>query len=287
MVRILILCLFIYFFTACNDGDVIVTTFDFDDANLQTCEGSSSYVFFKINSGGFESISLQITTSEEFFLESSTQEFALNTTSNIVNYRNYDAAVTASYFCSSIPPTSPTVTTDYIGTSGTAILITTTTLDDNDSIDEDPNNDLDTDGDLIPNYYDYDDDGDNVPTSLEIGSDLENPRDFDGDGIPDYLDPDDDNDGTLTRYEAGGGFDPITTVTDPEVGPDYLNPAITTSVIIDEYRTHTYSLSSDISLSLQGLVLINGEEEITQENIDLGTQQDVVSGTVTITPEFN
>lgn len=287
MKKTLVLFLSFLAFTACNDGDIIVTSFDFDETNLQTCKGASSYVFFKINSNATESISLRITTSDELFLESSTREIALDGSSNVVNYRNYDGEITSGYFCSAIPPVEPLVTADYIGASGVAILITETTLDDNDGLEEDMNSNLDTDMDGLLNFYDLDDDGDNVPTALELGDDPLNPRDSDGDGIKDYLDPDDDGDGVLTRYEAGGGLDPITNVTDPAVGPDYLNPAVSTEVIIDEYRTHTYQLTSDIRLSFSGLVLTNGEEEITLETLNLGEQQQVEDRNITVTPEFN
>lgn len=100
---------------SCNDGDIIVTTFDFADQDLELCGENGNYVFFKINNGAQESISLQLTTTETLFLESSTKSFALNTTSNFVNYRKYDADLDSDYFCSSIPPTSPVVDIDYLG----------------------------------------------------------------------------------------------------------------------------------------------------------------------------
>ena len=287
MNKMFIVLILLGFLTSCNDGDVIVTTFDFEDAALQICGGPGGYVFYKINSSATESISLYLGTSEELFLESSIQEFTLNGTSNYVNYRKFDGTVTGSYFCSPIPPTDPSVTNEYVGSSGVAILTTDTLLDDADGIEEDVESILDTDTDGLLNYFDFDDDGDNVPTALELGDDPENPRDFDGDGIMDYLDPDDDNDGVLTRYEAAGGLDPIIIVTDATVGPDYLNPEVSAEVIIDEYRTHTYNLSSSIFLEISNVVLSNGNEEITQETLDFGEKQDVVNLVVSVVPIFN
>ncbi len=46
----------------------------------------------------------------------------------------------------------------------------------------------DTDGDLISNCYDADDDNDGTLTIDEIGDDPNNPLDHDSDGTPDYLD---------------------------------------------------------------------------------------------------
>lgn len=273
-------------FGSCDDGDVIVTTFDFDDANLQICGGPGGYVFFKISSSATESISLQLNTSEQLFLESSVIDFTLNGSSNIVNYRKYDGSITGSYFCNPTPPVQPAVISEYIGASGIATLTTTTLLDDEDGLEE-AVSDLDSDQDGLLDYFDIDDDGDNVPTAIELGTDPENPRDTDGDGLLDYLDTDDDNDGVLTRYEAAGGLDPFAIVTDPSVGPDYLNPEVAEEVIIDEYREHTYELSSDVALVITNMVLTNGNEEIIQETLYLGERQDVVNLTITLVPEFD
>lgn len=280
------------FFLACDDGDIIVTTFNFDEANLNNCGGPGNYIFFKINNNTSESISLSVGTSDILFIESGSRVFVLNGTSNIVNYRIYNGDITNSYFCNSIPPISPDVITEFIGSSGEATLVTDVTLDDMDGIVEDSTSSLDTDEDSLLDFYDEDDDGDNVPTITELGTDFLNgisktPQDTDKDGTPDYLDEDDDGDGTLTRYEdTNGDLDPTNDITDPSVGADYLNPNITTETIIDEYRSHTYNLKSDISLILSNLVLINGEEQITQETMDMGNIEDVLNLEVIITPPF-
>ncbi len=59
-------------------------------------------------------------------------------------------------------------------------------------------NDLDTDGDGVPNVDDADSDNDGVPDSVEGNGDS------DGDGIPDSLDLDSDGDGISDLVEAGG-----------------------------------------------------------------------------------
>ena len=55
---------------------------------------------------------------------------------------------------------------------------------------------LDTDGDLVPDNYDRDDDNDGILDSHE-------PGDSDNDGIPDRLELDSDNDGCYDVVEAG------------------------------------------------------------------------------------
>ena len=165
-------------------------------------------------------------------------------------------------------------------------------LDDEDELDEDPTSDLDSDNDTLLNYYDDDDDGDNVPTIIELGTDYisgisESPTDTDGDGIFDYLDNDDDDDGVLTRYEdLNKDLDPTNDITDGTVGPDYLNPNISTETVIDLFKDHKYNLYSSISLSLSDLVLISGEEQITQQSMDLGTIDGVENMDIVVTPNF-
>ncbi|WP_138432873.1 DUF6252 family protein [Winogradskyella algicola] len=82
----------------------------------------------------------------------------------------------------------------------------------------------DTDMDGIANYLDDDDDGDSVPTSLELQLDGNgNLTDTDGDGDADYLDTDDDGDGILTINEdANMDGDPTNDDADGDGVPDYL-----------------------------------------------------------------
>ena len=274
--------LIIYFlypilFQGCNDGDIIVTNFDFEDAQLQQCGDTSNVVFFKINPQVNESISLLIPTSQELFIETGTQTFNLSSTGSIVNYRGFDDSVTSSYFCNPVPATSPGVVLEYIGTSGIARLISETTLDDFDGIDFVNSDDLsqegfgDFDGDGIPNYHDFDDDGDNVLTSQEIGDDPLNPRDTDLDGMPDYLDPDDDNDGVLTINEdIDQNLNPADDIATPGGLPNYLDPDITTSVVIEAYKEHLYNRTSDGTIIIDNLVLVSTQEQIIIETYPLG-----------------
>jgi hypothetical protein len=283
---------FVFFFVvlllqSCDDGDIIVTTFDFEDANLQLCGESGNYVFFKINTEVQESISIQLPIEIEDFAVEDMVSFQINNSTNTVDYRRFNDVITSAYFCNNIPPTSPETILEYTSTSGEAIVTTNIELNDTDSVATEDEFNGDTDNDGIPNFYDFDDDGDNVPTAVEVGIDPDNPIDTDMDGIPDYLDADDDNDGVLTRNEdADGDLDPANNSTDPSVGPDYLNPAVTITTSISEYREHTYSLASTLSLFIADLVLTGEGEQITQESLDLGEITDIVRATITVTPVF-
>lgn len=302
MKKILFLLISAITLQSCDDGDLIVTTFDFENTALQVCGGPDVYVFYKIGSNTEESISLRVNTTQDIFFEDESTAvgdydlvFTLDGTDNFVNYRIFNSTVTNSYFCNSVPPTTPEVTENYVGASGTAVLSARLTYNDDDGVDTVDSSDLlaegtaDLDGDGIPNFYDFDDDGDNVPTSVELGIDVENPepRDTDEDNIPDYQDEDDDGDGILTRNESNDGdLDPTNDRTENNI-PDYLNRMITVETINNAYIPHVYDFINTIAVLLNNVVLSNGEEQITQETLSLGTKENVMPGTVIITPAFD
>ncbi|NQX78248.1 hypothetical protein [Gilvibacter sp.] len=307
--RLLLLLSLVITAISCDDGDIIVTTFDFDDIALTNCGEVGDYVFFKVNNTNLESISLVLGTSDEIYLSTAERTYALNGTSNFVNYRTYTGEVDASFFCSNVTPSEPQIVDDFAGNSGDAVLDVIAVEDDNDGIaldneldelnedgDDDPfTNPLDTDGDGLPDYIDFDDDGDNIPTENELDNEnadgddnpFTNPRDTDNDGIPDYLDPDDDGDGILTRNEdTNSNENPADDVTDPSVGPDYLNPAVANETVVESYRQHSFTLNTSVTVTLLDLVLSNGTEELIRESLFLGTIDDAFNATFTVTPEF-
>lgn len=286
MNKILLVFCCIVFFSSCDDGEIIVTSFDFEDQTLQSCGGPENYVFFKLNTDANESLSLSLETSVENFKNPANRTFVLNGTTNFANYRKYNGDITASYFCNNVPPESPQVSVEYVGNSGTVTMGKIVVRDDLDGVEEAIDDDIDTDMDGIPDYYDADDDGDNVLTIIELGTGDE-PADTDGDTIPDYLDQDDDNDTILTRYEAEGGLDPTQTDTNGDGIPDYLDDTIVNEDIIDEYILHSYSLQSSINIFISGLELRTDNESIIQESLDLGSIENIVNTTETETPIFN
>jgi len=309
MKKILFLFIASFFLQSCDDGDIIITTFNFDDAKLEVCGELGDYVFYKVNPDAQESLSLKLGVTDSLYKTAGTKSYNINGTANFVNYRTYDGTVGNDYFCRSVPPTSPNVTVNYTGSDGTAEFTTVFEFDDNDGVpiskeldidDEDGDdnpytNPLDTDGDGLPNFYDVDDDGDNVPTALELdiqnldgdNDPLTNPLDTDKDGIPDYLDDDDDNDGVLTRDEDENmDLDPRNDVTDPSIGADYLNDSVAIDYGVNLYREHKYTISKSVEIVLKNVVLISGEETLIQESLDMGTLLDVEDINKTTTPEF-
>ncbi len=281
---------------SCDDGDFIVTEFDFDDATLNSCsdfEDDNEYVFFLINDQN-EALALNFSTTIDILEEPSLEEdeevymIALSGDDSVV-YRKFDESVTSDYFCTAIPPTSPNVIEELTSIDANVRIRTNGTFMDNDGIPselEDPDNFdtgdfsvmLDTDGDLIPDIVDEDDDGDNVLTAFEgvvfiededgqiIDIDVVNSRDTDGDGILDYLDTDDDGDGILTINEdPDRDLDPFNNVSDDtQPNQDYLNPAISIDHEIMEFREHSYVFTNiTVTISIQDLIFRdeNGEQE--------------------------
>jgi len=288
-------CLFLI---ACDDGDIITVELDFDD----TFEICGDLVFFNIKDYPSESLSVQITSPSLSLDDILTSNIpiirTINGTSNTFNYRTYNDLADG-FFCNDVPPSGVEITADYESLSGTVTITTILTEDDNDGIpaefeDINGNGDLDdddTDNDGIPNYLDDDDDGDNVRTVTEKpeytqSEGLANAQDTDGDTIPDYLDDDDDGDNVLTRDEENNTQDqnPLNDVTNNEVGADYLNIEIATTVPATAYREHTIQQTYEINLIVENVDL----GIIAQDLFDFGTLSDAAtSDTREVTPDFN
>lgn len=286
---------------SCDDGDIIVTDFEFEDQNLQWCGDEDNQVFFKINNNNVhEAIALTLDFTragenllfEEEILEG--ESFPINETNQVI-YRTFSEEVEASYFCNQIPPVSPTVQEEYRSTSGGEIIITSVLNNaedhDNDGVPSSIEMEVDaanlvdgypdTDGDGIPNYLDIDDDNDNVLTSVEIDEEnivaeqtADGYPDTDGDGIPNYLDADDDNDGVISREEDWNeSRDPSDDVNDEGV-PHYLNPDIDDRIAFDSLRDPTFRRSFSYTIQIQNLSLVRqgGDgEQIRMGNYTLGT----------------
>jgi len=122
LLAILFLSLSLY---SCNDGEIIVNTFNFDDVPLKTCGDVGNYVFYKENTRVYESLSLRLGTMDSIYNTQGTKIYELSDNTNFVNYRSYDGPLGNNYFCSSIPPTAPTVEVNYLAVSGRAEVIVT------------------------------------------------------------------------------------------------------------------------------------------------------------------
>lgn len=294
--------------TSCDDGDLIVTDFDFQDITIETCNNleDNLYVFYQIKPETNETLVLEFTTSEPIFTELDLYEGVISLSGNDqLSYRRFDGDITSDYFCNAIPPSTPIVEEEFVSTVGDVTILTEGTVADADGIPtelEAPNGEvIDTDMDGLENYLDEDDDGDNVPTILEgvvlneagTAIDFDLSLDTDGDGIPNYLDEDDDGDGILTRNEdANMDLNPANDNSDPNepTEDDYLNDEIAVETIVNVYREHSYFISDlRLSITINNTILINTENVNEIRNETEQSLGQYIAGTREIieTPDFN
>jgi len=128
-------CLFVLliFLSSCDDGDIIVTTFDFEEDTFSLCsEGQSKFLYHVKNSDIFETLTLQLNSGgfspddTKLVPSEETLRIPLSGNNEII-YRTYDAAVPAgrnAYFCTLNPPSSPRVVQEYQSVGGTVIIRT-------------------------------------------------------------------------------------------------------------------------------------------------------------------
>lgn len=271
------------FFTSCDDGEIIVTTFEFEDETFSLCGAERNKVLYHINNEDvFETLSLQLSNNN--FSREDNQLVTDNPTLNItlsgnneLIYRTYDSTIPTDYFCRDVPPSSPKVLQEYRSVGG-VITITSNVIynsgnngldhdgDGVPSLQEGMSENRDTDGDGIPDYRDRDDDGDNVPTSTEINISVEDPTeegypDTDEDGIPNYLDDDDDDDGIPTRRE----------VTEENQNPaTNFNVANTLPLYLDEFSSENYT--GEIEDLVENVITVSFESIIEAQNLKLKNQ---------------
>lgn len=302
MNKYLILILGILVLQSCDDGDVIVSDFNFDEeSSLNVCNLGNNKRILHIVTESNEAISL---TFQKNIIENITD--VLNpgtfsvpiTNSNLINYRRLDDFINSNdYFCQDLPPSEPNITEEFQSTSGGSVEFTITRVSgenvdtdgdgipDNEERQVDENGiffgsvfDLDTDNDGIPNFLDIDDDNDNIPTSIERLENLEFNRvinengiiDTDEDGVPNYLDPDDDGDGVITRYEDLNAIEQGS-ASNPVLNPENSFNANGIPHYLD--ATSTESLTIDffrdniVSRKFEIIVVFN---DVTLENTSTG-----------------
>ena len=282
---------------SCDDGDIITVELEFED-EFSACEGVSDLVLYKTKDDPSESLSVLIPdlTLDEILAVESNDSLGLTLDATFY-YRTYsDESLPSTLFCNDIPD-EVTITSSE-SDACTAEILTVLTKDDEDGIlasleDLDGDGDLtndDTDGDGLPNYIDWDDDGDNILTEDENpdpngDGDLEDAQDTDGDGTPDYLDDDDDGDGVLTRDEENDSQDqrPNNDITNSDVGADYLNPAVAETVPATAYREHTIYFTYLVTVNLQEISL----SFLSQDDFDFGVLSDSgLTSSESVTPDF-
>jgi hypothetical protein len=118
----------------CDDGDLTIETIDFEDVTAVKC-GINNLVY-KIKEN--EALIIEIPEASNAFVNEVTaantpRQFIISATNKVV-YRSYSGTIETETICSTIPPSSPNVTEEWVATSGiieittTAVVVPNTTL---------------------------------------------------------------------------------------------------------------------------------------------------------------
>jgi hypothetical protein len=126
MKKIVGLILLLFSLNACDDGDFNIESFDFTDASTNSCNnGETGFFIYKINDN--EALILQIQEANfpnTITLVGEPRTLPINSTNKVI-YRLYNGALNTNVICTTIPPATPTVSTEWNALSGN-IEITTT-----------------------------------------------------------------------------------------------------------------------------------------------------------------
>lgn len=118
---------------SCDDGDIDIPAFEFEDTVYNCAVRSNNYTLFRL--GIAEGIIL--TLPESNFKEEETEEtIKIPITDTNVIYRTFSDEVSSAYFCSDIPPTEPTILSNWTGVSGASNFILIDTFEELNDLDE-------------------------------------------------------------------------------------------------------------------------------------------------------
>jgi hypothetical protein len=127
MKKIIGLFAFMLLLNGCDDGDLTIETIDFADVTAVKC-GLNDLVY-KIKEN--EALIIEIPEASNAFITTVTpygepRQFTIGGNNKVI-YRSYSGTIATENVCSTIPPSSPNVTEEWVATSGT-IEITTTPI---------------------------------------------------------------------------------------------------------------------------------------------------------------
>ncbi|MBN9282998.1 MULTISPECIES: hypothetical protein [unclassified Flavobacterium] len=120
-------CLFLL--NGCDDGDIVVETFDFGSSSIQKCSNSTDTqtILTRTNKNQLMLINVAASNFKNQETVAGTP-ITITTTGSEIIYRSYSDDVTSAAVCSTIPPVSPVVAEEYRVLPGGTIEIVTTML---------------------------------------------------------------------------------------------------------------------------------------------------------------
>mgnify|MGYP003459866574 CR=1 FL=1 len=122
MKKLLVLVASVFMLQACDDGDITLESFNFDDVAIQECTDNN--LIFKINND--ELLLLNIPESSFANVETpdgSPRIVPINTINQVI-YRIYSENVTSTSICALVPPATPVVEQEWNASGGTIEIIT-------------------------------------------------------------------------------------------------------------------------------------------------------------------
>ncbi|SHL87922.1 hypothetical protein [Flavobacterium saccharophilum] len=115
------LLLFALLLNGCDDGDLKVDTIDFDEVTSTSCDTTNTLVY-KLKSQ--EALLLQMLPKSIINEDKDTIVYDIDNTTYRVLYRAYNGEVSRENICGTIPPKTPSVTEEWVGTGGQIQIIT-------------------------------------------------------------------------------------------------------------------------------------------------------------------
>lgn len=132
MKKIFVLIAMVFTFSACDDGDITLESFNFTNQQIQKCSDINKTFLFKINDN--ELLLLDITATpytydSAFTTFPYTKNYSIDLSTTKVLYRLYNESASNSTICSTIAPASPAVVNEWNATGGTLEVTTTQRFD--------------------------------------------------------------------------------------------------------------------------------------------------------------
>ena len=107
---------------SCNDGDLDISSFEFED-EVNIC-GTTQYTLYRLSTGEQrEALIVTLTNQQIRKDEDIVAPVSVTETGDFtVTYRLFNEQVTDDYFCAAVPPVTPEVVKDWRGTSGSIVV---------------------------------------------------------------------------------------------------------------------------------------------------------------------
>ncbi|MCG2611928.1 hypothetical protein LZZ90_10460 [Flavobacterium sp. SM15] len=124
MKKFLGLLVFALLLSGCDDGDMVLESFNFGTATIQKCPDKQ--LLFKTSNEELLLVNIPASSFPNAATPAGQPTIVTISGSNSVLYRKYNGAVTGGTICSVVPPSSPSVLKEWTAAQGGKIQITST-----------------------------------------------------------------------------------------------------------------------------------------------------------------